>query len=102
MSQEDDLMAELSSVEPKPLIAQSNTIMKLMQSSIRAKTEALREKGEIHDPSALDVIKQIINPDKDQKASEHMKGHVSQEVINETFLMDAKQKFPESTLRINC
>ena len=31
-----------------------------------------------------------------------MKGHISQEVINETFLLDAKQKFPESTLRINC
>ena len=31
-----------------------------------------------------------------------MKGHISQEIINNTFLMDAKQKFPESTLRINC
>jgi ribosomal protein S27E len=31
-----------------------------------------------------------------------MKGHISQEVINDTFLLDAQQKFPESTLRINC
>jgi hypothetical protein len=31
-----------------------------------------------------------------------MKGHISQEIINDTFLFDAQQKFPESTLRINC
>ena len=31
-----------------------------------------------------------------------MKGHISQDLINDTFLMDAQQRFPESTLRINC
>ena len=31
-----------------------------------------------------------------------MKGHLEQELINETFLMNAAQKYPESTLRINC
>ena len=31
-----------------------------------------------------------------------MKGHLEQELINETFLMNAVQKYPESTLRINC
>mgnify|MGYP001316025019 CR=1 FL=1 len=31
-----------------------------------------------------------------------MKGHLEQEVINDTFLLDASQKFPDSTIRINC
>ena len=31
-----------------------------------------------------------------------MKGHIDQDVINETFLMNAQQRFPDSTLRINC
>lgn len=31
-----------------------------------------------------------------------MKGHLDEKVINDTFLMNADQKFPESTLRINC
>ena len=66
----------------------------------RAQTMAL-PRGE-NDPSALDVILSLINKDEDEKASEYMKGHISQELIQETFLMDAKQRFPESTLRINC
>ena len=31
-----------------------------------------------------------------------MKGHIDEKIINDTFLLDAKQNFPESTLRINC
>ena len=55
-----------------------------------------------NDPTALDVILNLINKEEDEKVSAYLKGHISQEVINDTFLMDAKQKFPESTLRINC
>ena len=44
----------------------------------------------------------MINQEDEEKASAYMKGHISQEIINDTFLFDAQQKFPDSTLRINC
>ena len=55
-----------------------------------------------HDPTALDVISNLINPLEEKKSSAWMKGHLDEKVINDTFLMNAEQKFPESTLRINC
>lgn len=42
-----------------------------------------------NDPTALDIIQALIDPDEEEKQSEYMKGHVSQEKIHETFLMDA-------------
>ena len=54
------------------------------------------------DPTALDVISTLLNPAEEKKSSAWMKGHLDEKVINDTFLMDAEQKFPESTLRINC
>ena len=54
------------------------------------------------DPSALDVIKALIDPHEEEKASVHMKGHISKAIIDDTFLYEAKEIYPESTLRINC
>lgn len=31
-----------------------------------------------------------------------MKGHISKAIIDDTFLYEAKEIYPESTLRINC
>lgn len=31
-----------------------------------------------------------------------MKGHISKTIIDDTFLYEAKEIYPESTLRINC
>ena len=70
-------------------------------SSERAQTTKLPKNRE-NDPTALDVILGLIDKGEDEKASHYMKGHLEQEIINDTFLMDAAQKFPESTLRINC
>ena len=54
------------------------------------------------DPTALDVIQSLIDPEADAKASAHMKGHISRTVIDDTFLFEAKEIYPDSTLRINC
>lgn len=53
-------------------------------------------------PTALEVIQSLVNDEDDQKASAHMKGHISKAIIDDTFLFDAKEIYPESTLRINC
>ena len=58
--------------------------------------------GKYQDPSALEVIQSLINPDEEEKASVHMKGHISKAIIDDTFLYEAKEIYPESTLRINC
>lgn len=42
-----------------------------------------------HDPTALDVIGKLINPDEEKKSSQWMKGHLDEKVINDTFLMNA-------------
>lgn len=42
-----------------------------------------------NDPTALDVISDLINPAEEEKASVYMKGHIDQDIINETFLMNA-------------
>ena len=56
----------------------------------------------MHNPTALEVINSLIDPNEDAKASEHMKGHISKAIIDDTFLYEAKEIYPESTLRINC
>jgi len=84
--------------QPKPSAKVGN--FELQQKETRGNTEfAKKREG---DPTALDVIMSLINEEEEKKASHFMKGHISQEIINETFLMDAEQRFPESTLRINC
>ena len=55
-----------------------------------------------HNPTALEVIQGLIDPDEEHKASAHMKGHISKSIIDDTFLFEAKEIYPESTLRINC
>ena len=61
------------------------------------------EKNEMKfNPSALDVIQKLIEPEEDVKASVHMKGHISKTAIEDTFLYEATEVYPESTLRINC
>ena len=56
----------------------------------------------LHNPTALEVINSLIDPKEEEKASEHMKGHISKAIIDDTFLYEAKEIYPESTLRINC
>ena len=55
-----------------------------------------------NDPTALEVIESLVDPTDDQKASEYMKGHISKSIIDDTFLYEAKEIYPDSTLRINC
>ena len=59
-----------------------------LSSENRAQTERLPKTRE-NDPTALDVILGLINEEDETKASEYMKGHLEQDVINDTFLMDA-------------
>ena len=59
-------------------------------------------KGQVHNPTALEVINSLIDPQEDARASDHMKGHISKAIIDDTFLYEAKEIYPESTLRINC
>lgn len=56
----------------------------------------------VHNPTALEVIQALIDPQEEEKASAHMKGHISKAIIDDTFLYEAKEIYPESTLRINC
>jgi len=44
----------------------------------------------------------MIDPSEESRASAYMKGHISKAVIDDTFLFEAKEIYPESTLRINC
>ena len=53
-------------------------------------------------PSALDVIATLIDPQEEEKASVFVKGHISKSAIEDTFLFEAQEVYPESTLRINC
>ena len=96
---EDDIQQRaVTEAIPKLELEQAKN---LAQTEPRANTmRDLRKPG--HDPTALDVISNLINPDEEKKSSAWMKGHLDEKVINDTFLMDAEQKFPESTLRINC
>ena len=48
------------------------------------------------------MIQGLIDPAEEQKASSYMKGHISKSIIDDTFLFEAKEIYPESTLRINC
>jgi hypothetical protein len=55
-----------------------------------------------NDPTALEVIENLVDPSEEVKASEYLKGHISKSLIDDTFLYEAKEIYPESTLRINC
>ena len=68
----------------------------------REELESTKAQRNYQDPSALEVIQALINPDEEEKASAHMKGHISKAIIDDTFLYEAKEIYPESTLRINC
>ena len=71
----------------------------------KAEQEPQEAKGAVDgnkNPTALDVINTLIDPDEEQKASVFMKGHISKSAIEDTFLFEAKEVYPESTLRINC
>jgi len=60
------------------------------------------KKNNPDNPTALDVIETLIDPEEEQKASVFMKGHISKSAIEDTFLFEAQEVYPESTLRINC
>lgn len=62
----------------------------------------LKPAGRFENPTALEVIQNLVNQEADEKASVHMKGHISKAIIDDTFLYEAKEIYPESTLRINC
>ena len=68
------------------------------QSSVTGSHESKKS----NDPTALEVIENLIDPSEEQKASEYMKGHISKSIIDDTFLYEAKEIYPDSTLRINC
>ena len=53
-------------------------------------------------PTALEVIDGLIDKEEEQKASAFLKGHISKSIIDDTFLFEAKEIYPDSTLRINC
>ena len=61
-----------------------------------------KKPGNYENPSALEVIQSLIDPEEESKASVHMKGHISKSIIDDTFLYEAKEIYPESTLRLNC
>ena len=48
---------------------------------------------------ALDLVKKL--GDKGEK-SRHLKGHISKEVLDDTFLALEQNKYPESLIGINC
>ena len=68
----------------------------------RKTTSSAGKEPQGENPSALDVIQSLIDPKEEEKASVHMKGHISKSIIDDTFLYEAKEIYPESTLRINC
>ena len=71
-------------------------------SAVGSSEDARLSDKKYENPSALEVIQNMIDPDEEQRASAHMKGHISKTVIDDTFLFEAKEIYPESTLRINC
>lgn len=50
---------------------------------------------------AIDVIEELTKKHTPID-SEHLKGHLNMSVIEDTFLVDADQKFPDSSIKINC
>jgi len=44
----------------------------------------------------------IENLQDDGKTSKYMHGHISKQIMDETFLVNAENKVPDSTLAINC
>ena len=53
-------------------------------------------------PSALEVIQSLIDPEEEKEVSDHMKRHINKTIIDDTFLFEAKEIDLESTLKINC
>lgn len=50
-------------------------------------------------PDVMQVIDQLAD---DGQKSKHMEGHISKKIIDDTFLVDADNKVPDSSLAINC
>ena len=72
-----------------------------MNESIRSVAQSIYDqKGS--QPTALEVIEKLSAEKNSEIPSAYMKGHISKQIIEDTFLVDAHQKFPESTIRINC
>ena len=95
MTETDDPQSKAT---PNP--AQPDTSPKLAGSG--SKDSGDKNTPGVHNPTALEVINSLINPAEEEKASAHMKGHISKAIIDDTFLYEAKEIYPESTLRINC
>lgn len=97
-----------NSSEAEPAIASRSTVPSTLTSEVEVAGGIERyntfqpAKRRDNDPSALEIISNLINPVQEEKASVYMKGHVDEHLINETFLLNAEQQFPTSTLRINC
>jgi len=47
----------------------------------------------------MEIIEDLQN---DGKKSKYMAGHISKNIMDDTFLVNAEQKVPDSTLAINC
>ena len=66
----------------RPIQVQSlGSSLEMSEEEQRAKTTRLT-KSKLNDPTALDVITELINPVDDEKASVHMKGHIDEDTIN--------------------
>lgn len=49
--------------------------------------------------SVMDIIETLQD---DGKKSKYLAGHISKNIMDDTFLVNAEQKVPDSTLAINC
>jgi hypothetical protein len=49
-----------------------------------------------------DVMQIIESLQDDGKKSKYLAGHISKNIMDETFLVNAEQKVPDSSLAINC
>ena len=84
------------------LAKQSSDLDPQDQLGRHSKATSSNEDRKSNDPTALEVIEQLIDPDEEKKASSYLKGHISKSIIDDTFLYEAKEIYPDSTLRINC
>lgn len=88
MTSQAGAMTEELQRKTTKFIAKEGSGLEISQKFDRAQTVKELPRKE-DDPTALDVINTLIDEKEEQKASEYMKGHVSQDLIHETFLMDA-------------
>jgi hypothetical protein len=49
-----------------------------------------------------DVMNIINDLADDGRTSKYMQGHISKQIMDDTFLVNAEQKVPDSSLAINC